>query len=509
MKHRESLFQLIRSLNKNEKGYFKKFVSSYSSTEKSNYIRLFDSIGKQEVYDERKIKKQFAHSNLSKNLSVAKNYLYNAILKSLRSYYKEDSVDAVVNDLLKDVGVLQKKALYDHCGELLEKARLLALKHEKHLLLLEIHSQQFKLERLGLKEKKFSRESAVEKHREETRILDQYKNILDYRLLMSKLITIDPGLTNQHKTTFDEIVQSPLLANDIIPLTYQAGTLYYSLQSRIHNFYLYKLEKGYDLNKQQIAFMESHGAMMKEDTNEYCTVLYSILLSQLDLKKYDDFKSSLPKLKNFACSSPDMEIRIFQRVVTVELMYFIQSVHLQEGLLYVESILKKLKKNEELLSKGYLLAIYDSISLLYFYNKNYWRSLYYVNQILNSKADLLIDLKCFSHVFFMIIHYETGNIDEIERMHKKAEKFIKDNRGTGGFEWPVLKFMETLPSIKSELKLKEAFRQLKLETRKFTTSPQDKVILDFFDVSLWAQSKEEAVELSTLMRAKSSILFVQ
>ena len=52
------LFQLIKSLSKSEKGYFKKFALLNSATIKANYERLFDAIDKQQTYDEVKLKQK-------------------------------------------------------------------------------------------------------------------------------------------------------------------------------------------------------------------------------------------------------------------------------------------------------------------------------------------------------------------------------------------------------------------------------------------------------------------
>ncbi len=58
MKPSNDLFRLIKSLNKNEKGYFKKFVQLHSLGKNADYLLLFDEIDKQpDEYDEAKIVK--------------------------------------------------------------------------------------------------------------------------------------------------------------------------------------------------------------------------------------------------------------------------------------------------------------------------------------------------------------------------------------------------------------------------------------------------------------------
>ncbi len=67
------------------------------------------------------------------DLSRIKYYLYDSILKCLRSYYKDLSINAKLTDMLRDMEVLHKKALFEQCKKLLKKVKKLAEKENKHL----------------------------------------------------------------------------------------------------------------------------------------------------------------------------------------------------------------------------------------------------------------------------------------------------------------------------------------------------------------------------------------
>src|SRR6187402_1741343 len=89
MKITDSLFTLIKSLNKTEKGYLKKNSSFHIiNKERNNYIKIFDAIDAQDVYDESKLLKKFKNERFINQIAVAKNYLYDIILESLESYHK-------------------------------------------------------------------------------------------------------------------------------------------------------------------------------------------------------------------------------------------------------------------------------------------------------------------------------------------------------------------------------------------------------------------------------------
>jgi D-tyrosyl-tRNA(Tyr) deacylase len=86
MKASDSLFRLIKSLSKNEKGYFKKMAEALAGSGGSNYLLLFDAIDKQNEFDEAAIIKKYSKENFVKNLSVTKRNLTDLILKALRLY---------------------------------------------------------------------------------------------------------------------------------------------------------------------------------------------------------------------------------------------------------------------------------------------------------------------------------------------------------------------------------------------------------------------------------------
>ena len=87
MKPSNELFELIKSLTKSEKRFFK-LQSSLQSGDK-NYIRLFDTIDKMSEYDEEEVKSAFKGEKFIKHLPSEKNHLYKVILKALRSFYGE------------------------------------------------------------------------------------------------------------------------------------------------------------------------------------------------------------------------------------------------------------------------------------------------------------------------------------------------------------------------------------------------------------------------------------
>ncbi|MFL5753055.1 MAG: hypothetical protein ACJ76F_06590, partial [Bacteroidia bacterium] len=96
----DELFELIGSLSKNEKGYFKKYASRSSAGQDNNYIRLFNALESMESYEDKKFRKKHRAEKFIRFLASEKNYLYRMIVRSLNEYHHASSVDAQLQEYL-------------------------------------------------------------------------------------------------------------------------------------------------------------------------------------------------------------------------------------------------------------------------------------------------------------------------------------------------------------------------------------------------------------------------
>ena len=55
---------------------------------------LFDAIAGQDEYDEEELKRRFRNEKFVRQFSVAKNYLYRLVMKSLRQFHAEETVES-------------------------------------------------------------------------------------------------------------------------------------------------------------------------------------------------------------------------------------------------------------------------------------------------------------------------------------------------------------------------------------------------------------------------------
>src|ERR1700743_3389508 len=133
----DTLFQLIKSLEKSEKRNFKLYIKRNSSSEDLKSIQLFDALDKMEEYDEVQLLNK--NKNLRKQqLSNAKAHLYREILSSLRLIRQEENIDIQLHEQLDYARILYNKGLYLQSLKRLDRIKEMAKAHNQVTFLLQV-----------------------------------------------------------------------------------------------------------------------------------------------------------------------------------------------------------------------------------------------------------------------------------------------------------------------------------------------------------------------------------
>ena len=143
MSKKDHLFELIQSLDKSEMRYFKIYFTNEAKEQK--YLKLYDAIEKAKEYDEKKIKLQLKDAYIQKHFAETKYYLYQLILKVLKHYRTENSVDNLLLEKIQNIEVLIQKALWEQAISELQKAKKMAYDYERFEFLILLFSYQNKI----------------------------------------------------------------------------------------------------------------------------------------------------------------------------------------------------------------------------------------------------------------------------------------------------------------------------------------------------------------------------
>lgn len=521
MKPSTELFDLISTLTKSEKRFFK-LQSSLQSGDK-NYVRLFDLIEKMDVYDEDVVKSTFNGEKFINHLPSEKNHLYKLILKSLRSYYSETSVSSMLKQEIKNVEILYHKGLFEECSKFLERAKKQATKYEKFYYLFELISWE-----KTLLEEAFENGQFVDIDKliaEEQEVLEKLRNLTAYHVLYSKINFVfrsgGYSRTEENARIIDEIVDHPLIKGKNTALSKRAATICYYTQgfcNIANGNTVIALEK-YSRVKQ---ILDEQPELRGDLAKRYIRTLAQIIQCQLELKQFTEAQSNIELLQNMGetegFDTPDAASRIFTEITLSKIKSHLLSARFTEGVHALSEVSEQLKGNGGKLHKEVELRLYYYLAYLYFGAGQFNKALHWLNKVNNdNENDLRQDLYGYARLFNIVIHYELGNADLLEYTIKSTARYLQKRNRDFDMEKLVLDQFKKLIRATGMNAKRELMQEFKAKfdsilNEKHPTpvhSELSRSLLKYFDFPAWIDSKlegksfEESVHQRAQMPQKS------
>lgn len=456
----------------------------------------------------KKSKKKIAYEIFVKHLPWQKNYLYKLILKSLRSYYADISLNAKLKDILRDVEILYKKGLYDQCRTLLDWAKKTSIATENDLTLLEVFHWEMELVRANVDISRL--ENYIQKdHIAEKKILERYRKVLQYKLLYTTFFTImtrEKDIRSKNVLAkINQIIESPLFKDESNAVSFQEKNYLYNLKSSyfraIGNHPL-----SYEYRKKLTQLWEAHPNQIQHSPSAYINVINNLMIGQGEVRDFKAFFKTIDRLKSFSTKSESIKAGIFKISYSAEISIYRITGEYEKGISLVKTIEDGLVRYRNKIEMYYLLTFYFEIACNYFGHEDYDDASYWLSKILdNDNTELRVDYYSVSYILMLIIHYEIGNQDILEYLVKSTYRFLYKKNILYKFESTVLKFIrKVLPKILNQKELITAFTQLKKELILISKDPLEKKILVYFDFITWLESKIEKRSFAEIAREKSA-----
>lgn len=140
MKSGPRLFELIKSLSKEEKRLLKLRAGYGPQAEGQHYyILLFDLLEAQSQFEEKSFKRKYAHLTWMRYYAQVKVYLYEAILDTVVALQQEKDAVMLTTSYLQRVHVLRERGLHRQAMLFLDKAHDLAQEADLQQFMPQIH----------------------------------------------------------------------------------------------------------------------------------------------------------------------------------------------------------------------------------------------------------------------------------------------------------------------------------------------------------------------------------
>jgi hypothetical protein len=501
MKEHDELFQLIKSLNQSEKRYFKIFTSRHVIGDQNNYIRLFEALDKQNVYDEEKLRSLFAGHTFIKHFAWEKNYLNRLILKSLRNYKSDSSNDTQLSELMQEAEILYEKSLFKQCKKVVAKAKKLAYTYERYTMLPRI----IRLEARISDTKKIG-----DLLKEEAEVLDILKNANHYRSLSNILIN-DVEKTHEVRTgserpLLSKIMKDPMLSDENKALSYEAKFFFNQTYAL---FYLLSGDSlnNYNYRKKLVKLAESYPWQIKSLPTNYVIALNNFATSQIKLKKYEDAAKTVLAIRESLNKIPEeksknIQVSVFVFSYVLESNIFLATGEFKKGTALISPIEEGLQKYKEKVSRKFEIVFFYNLAYLYFGTGEYNKSISWLNKILNHPdGELREEVQSYARIINLIAHYELGNTDHLEYILKSTHRFLYKKNRLDKLEAITLNYMRKLTRTTEKKLLPGLFQKFRSELALISKDNEDRMVEEF-DLVSWADSKIADRNFSEIVKEK-------
>lgn len=495
-KRTDDLFQLVKSLSKNEKRYFRLF-SNMQEGEK-NYLELFDALDKLEDYDEKIFTAKNKGKSFLKNLAWRKHHLYDTILSSLEVYH--NSPDSEIYSLMHRAEILYEKTLFKQSLKVLAKAKTLAQKNETFTLLLEI----LRFEELNaIKLTDSAKQVDIAKEIAETHRL--YANAIEHKNMLNEIYALH-HTTGFFRNKKDEekiahIVKSKLWKDDSMAFTIKAKRYYYYARF-IYSFMKGDTAMGYENSRKSAETFFNNPEQITLNPQIYLNALNALLYCCSAMQRHDEMIGFIKRFKEskkyFNKSHMGSAILLSYH----ELDYYIITGKIQDGFGAAKQIERELEENESALSSLEKTGLLINLSMMYFLNEKYRETLALLNRVsdepvLDSRADMDGGVR----IFYIIVHYERGaNRTFMKALVRSAYRRLSKRKGLHKFENIILDFIrKRLIRVKNEEQMIKAFEELRRHLIKIKKDPYDARPLEFFDLIAWLTAKIEGKKFAEVV----------
>jgi hypothetical protein len=512
MKATDDLHRLIHTLSKTEKRNFKLYASKYDSQGKSNYIKLFDAIEKQEQYDEEQVKKLFSREKFIKHLPSEKNYLYNLLLESLQALHAEESLAYKLKKRIHQAAILLKRGLTDQSTKLLKKTKENALQNELYAVMLEAlqlekqiltrnyytNTTQADLDAIYTAEKKCI--ELIAETNEYWKLFSAF-----YRFHYGKGSVRDAEGWNQIKTIFSH----PLLSDISKARTFQTQLDFLHIHA-LYYFMSGEPAKAYEFNKQQLALLESKPEKLKEYSKRYQATLNNSLMDGLNLGLYDEVERGIEKLRKLPVNTDENTIQqradIFRLSTILELNVIMKRGTFEKGFLRISPLVKELENYESYIVKHNLLTIYYLFAYVSFGAQKYKDAVRWLNKIINdAEENVLQDIHAFARIFSLIVHYELKNHDLMDYLNQQTVRYLNKRSKFYMAESILLKNLKKLSdATQSSRSLEKTFKDMEAELLPLAKDPVESKAFEYFDLLSWIKSKLSRKDFAYMVQQKNA-----
>lgn len=507
----DSLYELIHTLNRSEKRYFKIFAAKESRGESSKYLQLFEALDAMQPYNKERVRKLYAEERWKPNVSRVKNYLSNLILKSLSAFSLEKNSEQKIWELIGQFHILRRKGLWKHAGKVLAKAEKMSERFEQLTMQLEIfHCRR---EMLRNETNLLNLDAELELLREKyKRVAVQYGSEFEYACLSLRIHVFhrQQGAvrTPEQQRELDAFYHHPLLQDESLAETNRARFYYHSLKAS-HAIAGFDYATAYHSESRLLDLLVKFPDSVTSRPQHHCSRLRNLLLLLCYQERYAEGLERLALLNETTTAKfglrPNNDTASEHFAYASCCLIFLAGVGMtEEGARELEGFSNWVESFRQHVHPFFFLSFLYGAGLLCFTAGDFEGTRTWLKPLLESDWGAeRSDLKCMAQLLLLLIQLEEGDFEGVEKAYPNVMRKLRNQGMLQALERNVLQW------IKLRLKWGVRTRQYQGElqalyeqTRENLEEARERPVLLLFDFRYYLRAELERRPFQEVLRDK-------
>lgn len=499
------LYDLIQSMTKSEKRYFKVFSSRHTIGKSNNYVALFDYIEKMDTYEENAIFEAFDGHDFLNQFPTTKIRLYDAVLKALDAYHANHMESASIYKLLNSVQILFDKGLFSQAKKNLHVAeRLIKKSNRSDLLPTYYHLRRMVLE----KDNNMNNQADLIDRfgSEESETYEELKTIgalwREKQQLLLFIQRMKRPFTKEEEKKLANFYTEIIQKEDHLPKSFLGRFLYHQ---SLAAYYYAKNQPQEVLNCMlaQLALFDDFKKSKQQFLQHYFSLQANLIQTYVQLGQTN---KAIPFLNQLMAMEKDMvklpifaQQQFFVAQMSSALMLYVHSGQYQKATGLLSRVLIGLEKFSFHNNVSSLQYICFKLGIAFFAIGEHKESLRWINEVvLKTKLEQGNKiLFLYAELLQLINHYELGHQDYIPYAIQNTWKQLIKHGLNEPFESLIIASLRSLLKCSDHLAAEEQLIVIMQQIDTLPNSDKERA-LSYFDFRCWMQSKIKHQPFHTL-----------
>lgn len=504
MKPTPDLFNLVKSLNKQEKRHVTLFLASGFYKNNKNSLLLFKAVARQTGFDDEALKHQLPKS-LVKRFSAEKNKLFDLVLESMLFLYRDVLPERTVTRNRLRSWFLFQKGLRPLGWKYFHKAKKTATKYEFYPHLLALAYIENHETRVGsAAESRFSKAKFEERN---SKIIQPVSDDLILHTLFTEMIELQKQAGTKKRSVeaqLEKIMKHPLVRST------KKLAAFSSTMSRLDIraiYYAMKNDsrKAYACFAKQAEVIEKSKMPIDQSYTRYLNVLSNQLMHAALSRKYEVMTPLALKLKKvnegiLDYFSYDIAYNELIGIHLYELISWKNQADAKTGAQLLARVEKDFAHYRPVMRDTLVISFLFIFGTYHFYLGNLKKALQHFNDFIDTTDPATgQNFQCMTRMVKLLLHYDLGHYDLLPSLVQSTERLLKKNDWYGPFEKELLSFCHK----SAEGENKAALQSFLSAATKYAPHYYSYGAWSDFDFSAWAERHVKGKAMANLVAEKN------